>query len=121
MINRRALGSLVVAGLLGFSATAGWAGTMGPHPIRGWNGNEFLFEAFPQPDGSIYYKCYRARGDVWERVGGTTIRKGQKTPDGSWVQKIWFQGAKLGSLRANMDDPFWRYYPGRDRGGKVLP
>ncbi len=121
MITRRALGSIVLGGLLLAAATPAVAGNMGPHPVRGYKGNEFLFEAFPKPDGSVYYRVFRTHGDQWEKVAGTAILKGQKTSNGNWVQNVWFNGAKLGALRANMDDPFWRYYPGQDHGGKVWP
>jgi hypothetical protein len=92
------------------------AGSRGPHPVIGWGGNRFLFEV--EPEGTITrLTAYRAAGAMWQLVGTTTIRKGQKAPERGFLQKIWFKGPRLGVLEADMDNPYWRYYPGEDRGG----
>ncbi len=92
------------------------AGSRGPHPVRGWGGNRFLYEVEPQGN-HIRLTAYRAAGSKWELFGTTTIRRGQKAPEDGIVQKIWFRGAPLGRVEADMDNPFWRAYPGDDREG----
>jgi len=92
------------------------AGDLGPHPVRGWGGNRFLFVLEPQGD-RIRLTAYRAAGSKWARFGTTTIRHGQKAPEQGIVQKIWFKGPHLGSVKADMQDPFWRAYPGDDHEG----
>jgi len=93
------------------------AGSRGPHPVIGWGGNRFLFEV--EPEGKIIrLTAYRAAGaSMWQLVGSTTIRKGQKAPERGFLQEIWFKGPRLGKLEADMDNPYWRYYPGEDRNG----
>jgi hypothetical protein len=86
----------------------------GPHPVRGWNGNQFLFEVQPQND-IIYLVGYRAIGRQWEMVGSTTIHRGQRTPERGFLQEIWFHGRHLGYLEADMSDPWWRWYPRQER------
>ena len=93
-----------------------WAGSRGPHPVRGWGGNRFLYEVEPQGN-HIRLTAYRAAGSKWELFGTTAIRRNQKAPDNGLVQKIWFRGARLGSVEADMDNPFWRAYPGDDHEG----
>lgn len=101
------------------AASIAQAGSMGPHPIRGWNGNQFLFEVQPQGD-STQLIAYRAIGQKWERVGSTRIHRGQSAPAGGYLQQIWFHGQPLGHLRADMSDQWYRWYPGEDRGGGHL-
>jgi hypothetical protein len=92
------------------------AGDRGPHPVRGWKGNKFLFEVQPQGDVT-YLVAYRAMGHQWERVGSTRISKGQRAPGGGWLQEIWFKGRPMGHLEADMSNPWWRRYPAEDRNG----
>jgi hypothetical protein len=109
------LGALALASfsLPGLDAAAG---SRGPHPVIGWGGNRFVFEV--EPEGNITrLTAYRAAGSMWQLVGTTTIRTGQKAPERGFLQKIWFKGPRLGLLEADMDNPYWRYYPGDDRGG----
>jgi hypothetical protein len=86
----------------------------GPHPVRGWNGNQFLFEVQPQGD-VIQLVGYRAIGHQWEMVGTTRIHVGQRAPAGGFLQDIWFHGSPLGHVRANLSDPWYRHYPRRER------
>jgi len=92
------------------------AGSLGPHPVRGWSGNRFLFEVEPEGHHTRLI-AYRAIGSKWERFGTTSIRQGQKASEHGIVQKIWFRGARLGSVKADMHNPFWRAYPGDDHEG----
>ena len=93
------------------------AGDRGPHPVKGWKGNSFLFEVQPQGDVTILVG-YRAIGHKWEMVGSTRIAKGQRAPAGyGFLQQIWFYGRPMGYLEADMSDPWWRYYPSEGRGG----
>ena len=93
------------------------AGDRGPHPVRGWNGNSFLFEVQPQGD-VIHLVAYRAIGHKWQMVGATRIGKGQLAPaGGGFLQQIWFNGRPLAPVEADMSNPWWRYYPAEDRGG----
>ncbi len=109
------LAAVVTAGLAGPTIHAD-AGGRGPHPVIGWGGNRFLFEVEPEGD-RIRLTAYRDAGDKWERYGTTTINKGQKAPDHGILQKIWFRGQRLGVLDADMNNPFWRKFPGDDRNG----
>ena len=95
------------------------AGDRGPHPVRGWKGNSFLFEVQPQGD-VIQLVGYRAIGHKWQMVGTTRISKGQRAPAGGFLQQIWFNGRPLGHVEADMSDPWWRYYPAEDRNGGGL-
>jgi hypothetical protein len=89
---------------------------LGPHPVRGWNGNQFLFEV--QPHGDVTHLVgYRAIGHKWQLVGTTRIHKGQRAPAGGFLQQIWFHGRPLGHVRADMSNPWWRWYPSEDRNG----
>jgi hypothetical protein len=92
------------------------AGDRGPHPVIGWGGNRFLFEVEREGDHTRL-TGYRAVGTQWQLVGTTTIRKGQKAPERGFLQTIWFKGKRLGAIEADMDNPFWRYYPAEDRNG----
>jgi len=96
------------------------AGNLGPHPVKGWGGNRFLFEVEPE-GGHTRLTAYRDVGSKWQRFGTTTIRHGQKAPENGIVQKIWFRGTPLGSVKADMDNPFWRAYPGDDHEGGNWP
>jgi hypothetical protein len=86
----------------------------GPHPVRGWNGNHYLFQVQPQGDG-IQLIGYRAIGHQWERIGVTRIHAGQRAPAGGFLQDIWFHGRHLGHVRADLSNPMYRYYPRRER------
>jgi hypothetical protein len=86
----------------------------GPHPVRGWYGNQFLFQVQPQGD-VIYLVGYRAIGQLWERVGTTRIHAGQRAPAGGFLQDIWFHGSPLGYVEADLSSPFHRYYPHQHR------
>ncbi len=97
-----------------------FAGGRGPHPVRGWGGNRFLFEVEREGDHTRL-TAYRDQGSKWELFGTTAIRLGQKAPENGTVQKIWFRGARLGSVEADMDNPFWRAYPGDDHEGGNWP
>ena len=102
--------------LLTLWSASAMAGDRGPHPVFAWNGNEFLFEV--KPRGSVTYLTgYRAIGDKWQQVGSTTIRKGQRAPKSGFLQDIWFRGKRIGSLAADMSNPYWRRYPADDRNG----
>ncbi len=117
-MHRRTFGLLaaMAAASLAFPAIRADAGGMAPHPVIGWGGNRFLFEV--QPEGNrIRLTAYRDSGDKWERYGTTTIRKGQKAPEQGFLQKIWFKGQRLGMVEADMNNPFWRKFPGDDRNG----
>ncbi len=92
------------------------AGNRGPHPVFGWNGNEYLFEV-QERSGVIQLTGYRAIGAKWQLVGTTTIRAGQTAPDRGWLQRVWFKGERLGKVEADLSNPFWRYYPADDRNG----
>jgi len=92
------------------------AGDRGPHPVRGWKGNSFLFEVQPQGD-VIHLVAYRAIGHQWELVGSTRISKGQRVPGSGFLQQIWFNGRPLGHVEADMSNPWWRRYPAEDRNG----
>jgi hypothetical protein len=121
-MRRRSLVALAVsaAALSVLPRLDAMAGTMGPHPIRGWGGNRFLFVL--EPDGDrIRLTAYRDVGSKWGRFGTTTISHGQKVAEQGIVQKIWFRGVHLGSIKADMNDPFWRAYPGDDRSGPTWP
>jgi hypothetical protein len=96
------------------AAPVALAGDRGPHPVRGWNGNQFLFEVQPQGD-VIHLVGYRAIGHQWEMVGTTRIHAGQRAPAGGFLQEIWFHGRHLGHVEANMSDPWYRHYPRRER------
>ena len=102
-------------------ATAAVSGPLGAagirlHPVRGWHGNEYLFEVTGRGNAT-HMTVYRALGSKWERIGATTIRKGQHAPHGSYLQKIWFRGRKLRSIRADMGNTWWRSWPGEDSNG----
>ena len=117
-MHRRTFGLLAVMAVAGLAVPAipADAGGRGPHPVIGWGGNRFLFEV--EPEGNrIRLTAYRDAGDKWQRYGTTTIRKGQKTPEQGLLQKIWFKGQRLGTVDADMDNPFWRKYPSDDRNG----
>ena len=107
---------LAAIGLAMSLVTAAPAGERGPHPVRGWNGNSFLFEVQPQGD-VIHLVAYRAIGHKWQMVGATRIRQGQRAPAGGFLQEIWFKGRPLGHVEADMSDPWYRYYPSEDRNG----
>lgn len=92
------------------------AGNMGPHPVFAWNGNQYLFEVSPK-GGSTVLTGYRAVGPQWQMVGTTTIRPGQTAAERGWLQQVWFQGERLGSVKADLSNPFWRRYPAEDRNG----
>lgn len=96
------------------------AGGRGPHPVRGWGGNRFLFEV-EREGNRIRLTAYRDVGSKWGLFGTTTIRRGQTAPEHGIVQKIWFRGARLGSVEADMHNSFWRAYPGDDREGPSWP
>ena len=112
----------VTAGLLAAASATGptLAAGMGLHPVRGWHGNEFLFEV-TRSGHRTHLTVYRALGTKWERIGATTLAKGQRRPQGGFLQKIWFKGRKLKSIRADMGNSWWRYWPGDDsRGGAYI-
>ena len=109
------LAVMAVAGLV-VPAIRADAGSRGPHPVIGWGGNRFLFEVERQGN-HIRLTAYRDAGDKWQRYGTTTIGKAQKTPEHGLLQKIWFKGRRLGTLNADMNNPFWRKFPGDDRNG----
>jgi hypothetical protein len=120
MLTRRALlRSMIAAAGLAAAAPA-MASDIRSHPVRGWKGNQFLFEVRPEAGGTRLI-CYRARGAQWERVGTTLLRPGQKKAEQGWIQNIWFNGRKLPPVSADMRNPFWRYYPSQERGGRIFP
>ena len=114
----RRVSVLAGGGLAVFIAMAAiaHAGDRGPHPVRGWKGNKFLFEVQPQGE-VIYLVGYRAIGHKWQMVGSTRITKDQRTPSRGFLQQIWFNGRPLGYVEADMSNPWWRYYPAEDRNG----
>jgi hypothetical protein len=109
--------SILLSAAIGLTLVSGAAaGNMGPHPVFGWNGNEYLFEV--KPRGKVTHLTgYRAVGVQWQLVGTTTIRQGQKAPEAGWLQRVWFQGKRLGSVKADLSNPYWRRYPAEDRNG----
>jgi hypothetical protein len=114
----RKLAILLVA-VASLSAAA-WAGNRGPHPVFAWNGNEYLFEV-KKDDSLTRLTGYRNVGGKWQRVGATTIHKGQRTAEKGWLQKIWFKGQRIGSVEADLSNPYWRRYPSEDRNGGAGP
>jgi len=111
---RKLPGFVLLTFLLG-TATA-VAGDRGPHPVVGWNGNEYLFEV--QPRGEVIHLTgYRAVGVQWQLVGTTALRPGQKEAEQGFLQRIWFKGKRLGKVEADLSNPFWRRYPAEDRNG----
>ncbi len=121
-MSRRIFTVLAAAGaaiLIAFTLAAN-AGNLVSHPVIGWGGNQFLFVVKPEGD-HIRLTAYRAAGSMWQRYGTTTIRRGQKAPEHGFVQDIWFKGKRIGSLEADMNNPFWRAYPGDDRDGTSWP
>lgn len=120
MLTRRSLLHAVAAAAGLAVAAPARASDIRPHPVRAWKGNQFLFEVFKEANGTRLI-CYRARGTQWERVGTTLLRPGQKKAEQGWVQNIWFNGQKLPPVSADMRNPFWRYYPSQERGGRVMP
>jgi hypothetical protein len=119
MPTRRALLLAVIATGLA-AASPARASDIRPHPVRAWKGNQFLFEV-SQEAGGTRLICYRARGAQWERAGTTLLRPGQKKAEQGWIQNIWFNGRKLPPVSADMRNPFWRYYPSQERGGRIMP
>lgn len=111
---RKSLIALVA--LSGLAASAAWAGNRGPHPVFAWNGNEYLFEV-KGDEGLTRLTGYRNVGGKWQMVGTTTIHKGQRTAESGWLQQIWFRGKRIGSVEADLSNPFWRRYPAEDRNG----
>jgi hypothetical protein len=105
------LASLALAAVL--FADAVHAGIQQPHPVFAWNGNQYLFEV-KRVGGTTYLTGYRALGQKWRLVGTTQIREGQQAADQSFLQRIWFHGQKIGTVVADLNDPWWRYYPGED-------
>lgn len=110
---RKILATAVFALVL---AGAAEAGNRGPHPVFGWNGNEYLFEV--QRRGAVTHLTgYRAVGVQWQLVGTTTLRPGQTAAESGWLQRVWFQGKRLGGVEADLSNPYWRRYPAEDRNG----
>jgi hypothetical protein len=111
------ISAIVMSGLFAPGAAADGGGL---HPVFAWHGNEFLFEV--RRDGALTRLTgYRALGERWERVGSTTIRDGQRGAEQGFLQKIWFNGRRIGALRADMNNPFWRVLPGLEHGDRVIP
>lgn len=92
------------------------AGVQRPHPVFAWKGNQYLFEVKPA-GGTVYLTGYRALGSKWQLVGTTRIRKGQKAPQHGFLQRVWFQGQRIGTVIADMSNPWWRHYPADDHEG----
>ena len=90
------------------------AGAQQPHPVFAWKGNEYLFEVRAGGD-SIQLTGYRAIGSKWQLVGTTRIADGQRAPAHGFLQRIWFEGRKIGTVVADLSDPWWRYYPAEDK------
>lgn len=112
-VNRRCF--LVAAlGLAGLALPAEAAQTL--NPVRRWKGNDYLFTV-REHGGRVHLTCFRAVGHRWEQIGTTTLRRGQTSSRGGFVQDIWFGGAKRGAIRADLNNPFWRYRPADDRAG----
>ncbi|MGE0212375.1 MAG: hypothetical protein AB7S41_11820 [Parvibaculaceae bacterium] len=111
----RKLAILLVAAV-SVAASAAWAGNRGPHPVFAWNGNEYLFEV---NGGQALTRLtgYRNVGGKWQMVGTTTIQKGQRTAEKGFLQRIWFKGKRIGSVEADLSNPYWRRYPSEDRNG----
>jgi hypothetical protein len=116
MRNILRLGGIGLALALILSAGTADAGNRGPHPVIGWNGNEFLFEVKHQ-GGTTYLSGYRAVGPQWQYIGTTKLRKGQRVAESGFLQRIWFKGKRLGAVEADLSNPFWRRYPAEDRNG----
>jgi hypothetical protein len=92
------------------------AGTRGPHPVVAWNGNEFLFEI--KREGPVtYLSGYRSVGPQWQYVGTTRLKPGQRVAESGFLQRIWFQGRRIGVVEADLSSPFDRRYPAEDRNG----
>jgi len=82
-------------------------------PVYAWNGNQYVFDV--QRQGSVTYLTgYRAVGSGWRRVGTTTLRAGQRAPEGGgFLQQVWFNGRKAGTTDADFNSDLFR----RGRGG----
>lgn len=114
-MTSKSLGASVALATMLF-ASAVEAGVQRPHPVFAWKGNQYLFDV--KPVGNVVYLTgYRALGSKWQFVGTTRIQDGQKVPRQGFLQRIWFQGQPIGTVVADMSNPWWRHYPADDREG----
>ena len=89
--------------------TAVTAGYKGPHPVMQYHGNEYAVVINPASGGKSLV-VYRAVGSLWERIGGTVIKAGQRKSNGSVTQDVWFKGRKISTVRGDLRKPFYRHY-----------
>ena len=116
MSLKTSIASLAIAAVAAAAISTNLAAAQRSHPVRSWNGNEYLFEITDR-GGNRYMNVYRATSAFWRRVGSTRISEGQTQANGSIWQKIWFNGRVMRNVRADMSSSFDRYWPGDDHEG----
>ncbi len=88
------------------------AGFAGPHPVLRYGGNEYAF-VVTKRNAKTDLVIYRAVGSLWQRIGATSLKAGQRTSNGTPLQNVWFKGRRVRTINADLRNPFYRYYPGR--------